>query len=50
MPNNGVKLTYQQIIKQLLDEVDRHKAVTKYFLQEGNDSEKIIVENILKSY
>ena len=47
MPNKGVRLTYQQIIKQLLDEVDRHKLVSKYFMENGTESKKQIVRNIL---
>lgn len=41
--------TYQYIIKCLLDELDRKEVVVKYFKENGNQSEKDIVSNLLKS-
>jgi hypothetical protein len=41
--------TYQFIIQQLLNELDRKDIVVKYFKENGNQSEKDIVERLLYS-
>ena len=43
----GVKLQQAEYVVKLQAELDRHKLVTKYFSEQGNDSEKQIVKNIL---
>ena len=50
---DAMRANYQKIVLDVLkltNELKKHESVTKYFLQEGNPSEKDIVNNILKSY